>query len=172
MNLSAIQPVLKAQVAAWTGIPAHWEDEPRPFGGPGIALLSIPAIVGLGRDEAIQSQDLGQDLGQELQSEYRGVRLVTLTIKVEALDWTAGKTAQAYLEAARTRAFWASSRDALAAVNVAPVRAMSPVDLSEARDGHRVNVASLDLVLAVRTSEVDPARYGYVATVDLVPDFK
>lgn len=166
MNLGTIQPVLKAQVAAWAGIPASWEDEPRNFGGPAVAYLSLPSIVGQGRDEVITTRDPLATPGQDMGDEYRGSRLLTLTVKVESFDQTAGKTAVAYLELVRIRAFQRTARDALAAVSVALVRAMAPVDLSTVVDGRRNSLAALDLILAARVSDVNPTRYPYLASVD------
>lgn len=165
MNLETIKPALKELFQALSGFPTVWENEPRPYNPGALTILNYTAIASVGIDEGVTTQDLNQPQGQELADEYRGVRQVTLTVKIEALDQTDAGNAYQALERVREQLPFRGTGEALRAVNCALSRVMSTEDLTEALDDRQESIAALDLILTVRTSTPDPTRYGYIATV-------
>lgn len=176
MHLDIIEPALKTLIASLSHptpsrrLYAFMEDEPREMVDTrtqGIVLLSMPAIVTHGVDDRVLLVDLDQPLGEELADAYRGLRELTLTIKVESYDQSPGFAARAYCERIRSGLGWASSRAALRAVDLSLGQTMNTVDLSRDQDGHRVSVAALDAILNVAVHHQDPVRFGYVERVQV-----
>jgi hypothetical protein len=165
MNLDTIKPALITLFGTLSELTTVWEDEPRPYSLGALTLLSYTAISSLGHDEVHRKQDLDQPQGQELADQHRGIRLATLTIKVESMIQTDTGSAYWYLERIRERLPFRGTLEALRAVNCALVRAGTTVDLTAALDDRQRSIAALDVTLSVRTDVDDPTRYGYIATV-------
>lgn len=174
MNLDTIEPMLTGLIGALSHpnpllrLYAFWEDQPREMVDPdtkGIILLQITSTTERGTDDRIQDQDLEQPNGEELADVYRGVRLMTLTIKVESYDQSSGFTARAYSERIRNALKWSSSRATLRGQNLSLAQIMNPVDLSLTRDDHQVSITAVDVILNVAVNHQDPERYGFIEHV-------
>lgn len=176
MNLDTIEPMLQGLVQSLSHLNpslrlyAFWKDQPREMVDPdtkGIILLSIPSTTERGVDDRVQNQDLEQPNGEELEDQYKGVRLMTLTIRVESYDQSSGFTARAYSERIRNGLKWSSSRATLRDQNVSLGLIMNPVDLSETRDDHEVSITAVDVILNVAVNHADPQRYGFIERVEI-----
>ncbi len=170
MNWEIIRPALKTLIQDLSGLAEGttvWEDEPRPFNPGALVLLASTAIATLGRDECFTSQDLNQPMGQEKQDNWHGNRLLTLTIKVEALNQTDSQFSYNHLERIRNRLNFRRVGASLRAVNLAIAEIGQTVDLTTALDDRNRSVAALDIRLAARVTVQDPDRYPYIGTVDI-----
>lgn len=171
MDLPSIRPAVKSLVAALTGLVALWENEPRtatpPTAPQALALLTLRPTGSLGWDESRASYDANQPQGEEFEDTLCGVRRATLTVKVESLSETDTETPAVFLERLRDRLARRSSREALNAVGCAYVGDAGVIDLTTPKHGRYYPTAALDILLAVRVSEADPARYGYIDSVDI-----
>lgn len=167
-DLSDMRPGIKALMSSLSGLVALWEDEPRgftPAGPQAICLISTTSNVGIGRDERIVNYDPTQALGQELQDEWRGLRKLTFTIKVESEIQTDTGSADRYLELIRSGLNFDSSSDALHVIRCGLIRVLQTVDLGQTRDQRKASIRAFDLLLTARTVRVDPRRYPYIETV-------
>lgn len=176
MNQTIVRPALLALVKQLSGLDCVWRDQPQhyvpPKGyGEAVArvkcMLSLGPSSGKGRDELRTAYDADQPNGQEMQDTSVGVRLFTLKIVVESFDQNDGLTAEQHLERIRDRMRWRSSTDALDDVNVAFVTTGEIQDLTTTRDNRKVSIAALDIRLSGMSVDTDPARYGYIETVDI-----
>lgn len=169
-DFAGVQELIRSTVADLSGLPTQWEGMPGNFVDPtkgAQCLLSITSIDDLGWDEHREAQVPGAPPGQDLEDTYTGNRLVTLTVKVESYNQTPGFSAVAWVEGIRTKLWWRSSKDRLAAKRIAIVRSEKYVDLSSDRDDRKVSIAAVDIILCVRFEIQDPNRYPYIESVSL-----
>jgi hypothetical protein len=172
MNWITIRAALKTLIGDLAGLPdgTEFEDQPRPYVGDvsrAIALLSISSVVTIGRDEVRTDYDVARPLCLEMRDVVHGVREFTLGIKVESYEQTDDATALAYCERIRDRMSFTSSLAALRAVQCAYIRHEPTRDLSTARDDRLTSIAVLDIRLRAHVTEADPARYGYMTSVQI-----
>lgn len=178
IDYAAIRPGILSLVKSISGIDTVWKDQPQryvrqsvtygpPSASPGtICKLSIGPASVKGRDELRTEYDENQAQGQELQDTATGIRLLTLKITVETFDQTDGKTAEYYIEAIRTRFRFQSTLNTLTDLNCALISFADIVLLPETRDSRAVSIASLDVRLSCRATDIDPIRRGYIDTVE------
>lgn len=173
MNWTDIRAALKTLIGNLAELPGdetQWEDQGRLYVdsvGRAVALLKTDPITPIGQDERITTYDETQALGEEMQDVLRGVRNFTLKVKVESYEQSDDSTAYTYVERVRDRISRASSLAALRDVGCAFIRTEPTADLSAVRDDRWTSIAVLDIRMRVAVSEADPARYGYIATVEV-----
>lgn len=178
MDLATIEPALLAWAAAVTGVEAScvvWENAPRVQYNTHLVTLSWVSSREVGTDETVWAYDAAAESAlTEMTPTVRGQRAAVLQLSVEGYDHTAGTTARAILERARTRLQWPSSLAALRAVGLAWAGAGSVVaaDYRGAND-RWVSRALLDVNLNANASEADLAgRTSALTSVDVTADLQ
>lgn len=170
-TLADVRAGLAALVASLTALPAAmivWEDQQRPFMDPSvraIATLSFGPITPQGRDEVISVWDANNP-GAEYRDTVKGIRTLPWRIKVESLEQTNDKTAQNYLERARTRLRLPDSIAALNAVSCSRQSTGQVIPVQEGVDKRIASIAVLDVLLNCALTETAAQGYGYIATVE------
>lgn len=164
-----IRPALLSLVGSLTGLQTIWSDQPQPFVSPttrAIIRLSHGRMITQGRDEIRWDYDAARPMNEEIRDTITGLRTFALTIRCESFEQTDAHVAAEYLEQIRNRLHRRTSTASLNAVGCAVISFSPVVDLPIAVDGRAASVASLDVMLRFAMAEDDPARYGYIATVD------
>jgi hypothetical protein len=147
-----------------------WADQPQPYIDPSIRAilrLSIKSVVSVGEDELDQEYDAAQPLNEELADNVIGYRNFTLSIRAESFEQEDGLTASQYVERVRDRMARRGAYAALNAVDCAFWDVASTTDLPTQSDSRAASVTVLDLNMRGRVSEIDPARYGYIDSVEI-----
>jgi hypothetical protein len=177
MNWADIRPALLQLVETLTEDgTAVWADQPQPYIDPScryLIRLSLGPVRTLGvTDDRQVDFDAARPLNQELGDTLITIRALTLTLLAESLSQQDGETAWTYLERVRGRLYRRSSLAAFREVGCALISSGEVQDLSLPVDDRQTSRAALDLRIRSRTSEVDPVRYGYIATIEATATLK
>lgn len=165
------------QVPAWV---VEWRDRSRkatPTGGPlkGVTLtLKITSVIGIGDDDRrveyiapAVPPDLPTPYDDELQETIYGLRRVTLNLQANMSEVSDGSWAVGLLESIRTRLRRRSVIDALLDLNVGIVRILAAQDISTRAQQHMQSRASMDVLLTMVASDMDPVPTGWVQSVEI-----
>ena len=143
-----------------------FENAPRPRWTTYLATLSWVSIVGAGVDETEWDFTAGADPLLEMTPTVAGPRKAVLQVSVEGLSQTAGQTARAVLEVARTRLQSPSSLASLLAAHLAFAGTEAVMSADYVTDGRWRPRATLDVHLNAESQVVDTAgRQPYLATI-------
>lgn len=173
--------MLLSTVGTLVGIKTLWRDQARPSGpNPAWVLLRIRPVQGSGVDSTVYPYDKAYDPSspdyvpangteKELAEAICEVREITLSCYCESLSQADDKTAWGYLETLRTGLASLAARAALAAVNVATIRALPIVDLTGLIDQRDRSIANLDIRMRVASVTV-ASRLTFIETVEPTED--
>lgn len=165
------------QVPAWL---AEWRDRARkgaPTGGPlkGVTLtLKINNIGRVGRDEQRVvyfppnvPPAAPTPWDDSLQESIYGLRRVTLNLQANMSEVSDGSWAAGLLESIATRLGRSTSIDTLLALNIGIISIGAVQDLSFRQTQHTQSRASLDVMLTMVASDIDPVPTGWIKTLDI-----
>lgn len=165
------------QIPTWL---AEWRDRKRnatATGGPlkGVTLtLKITSVIGTGDDDRrveyiapAVSPNLPTPYDNQLQETIYGLRRVTLNLQADMSEVSDGFWAVGLLESIRTRLRRRSVIDQLLDLNVGIIRILAAQDISTRRQQHTQSRASMDLLLTMVASDMDPVPTGWVQSVEI-----
>lgn len=172
MNLTTIEPALRAIAASITGIALPlcvFENVPRPQSPDGrMVILSWVSRSGFGQDSARWDYAADADPLQEMTPTVHGSREARLQFAVEVtVDQRPGYSAAAIIERARTRMSRPSSLAALEAVDLA-LASVGPATTADYNaDGRMVSRSLFELALNGVANDADAdGRTSYIASVE------
>lgn len=175
IDWSTLQAGLASLVSRLTGIAAGdiaWAGAKDRFvAAPKLASIDLQTFANttVGQLDALTWSE--QSPNGPLQQTTQGWREFTLRIRVTTYDQRPVLVARTYLEMVRDRMAWDSTRDALAALSLGFVEALSLTDLSAPRDSRIASIASLDLRFNLASADTDPTLYERISTVEFDPTY-
>lgn len=181
---SAINPVLIELFTAlalpagedWLQWSAEWKD--RNIAATNtrhrqMLYLKVMTVVGIGEDDRrlvyVTPGTTGVDApyADNLQETIYGLRRVTLNLRSHVTENSDDVSATAVLERIRTRLARRRSIDTLMGVNVDIVRIEAARDISKAYDKRIQSIATMDVILTMVASDMDPIPTGWVQSLVL-----
>jgi NAD(P)-dependent dehydrogenase (short-subunit alcohol dehydrogenase family) len=129
--------------------------------------LRVATVVAIAEDDRRLEYitDPTDPFYQQLRETIYGLRRVTLNVRCDVSDNLDGVSATATLERIRTRLSRRRSIDALLAVNVGIVSAETIRDISKTSELRVRSIGSMDVILTMVASDVDPVPTGWVQTI-------
>lgn len=182
LNWSQIAPALKslfsdlAFPAASPTFEAQWHDRNQQFTHQGTQTDLLLQVTNIrtppGEDDrAFEMVKVNGDT--VLADKLSGHRLITLNVRVESLDQSDTLWAWATIERIRARLDRLSTHERLRSANMALVRTMAAVNLPTPRDGRIMSVASMDVLLAAGSEDVDlSGATSWIERIHITPAVK
>lgn len=170
MDWEPIREGVRTLVSTLTGLPASWSDRERGYVSDTTdaeAYLSVVSVVSVGRDEVRhETRELDPGPGHEVVPVLQGLRIWTLSVRVEVMHHADAAHATVYTSRLRSRLRLPSSQDALAALGCALVEVLPDVEISTVYDQRARSVHALDVRISAVSVEEDTA-IGWIESTEL-----
>jgi hypothetical protein len=165
LAVSAAQAEEAADLAQWAEKKRRYTDTTQMAD----LLLRVVAVSSIGEDERRYEENNPEAPDDQLLERIVGNRRLSLEVRVDHLDHDeeAGAWAIGMLERIRARLKFQSSIAELQAANLAVSSTGTTVDASLDWDGHRMNSATMEVVLNAVVDILDDVPTGTIARVRL-----